>query len=467
MTEWLGSSRGVFVAVAGGSLATVMAATTVPIALPQIADEMDSPLPAVQWVATGYLLAFCVGIPLSAWAVRRLGAGRAWLSAMTVFCVGSFASGLARSLELLVACRVLAGVGAALVLPIGQVILAAGAGPAHVARALSMLAIVNLLGPTFGPVVGGGALDALGWRAVLICVAPLAAAAIALGWRAMEPGHADPTARLDAVGLVILGGGLAAVTYACARIGRVGGVDAVAAACAVCGLLLVGAAWRWMRARGPRALLDVAALRSPAAGRSATIVLAFGASMFGGLLVLPLYWEHRGAGSVGAGLLTVPQGAGSFLVLVVTARLTRRFATRSLALAGLTIATAATAAFVVGVDASEGMLSASLFFRGIGLSLVLTPVLAGAFATAAPAALPALSVLFNVALRLGASIGTAVLAAVLGHRMGAHGGFTAAFALLSLISLLSLIPAAGLGVLSRQRSRAPARDLEGGAGEHT
>src|SRR6185437_5209082 len=130
-----------------GTIMTVLDLTVVNVAIPTLASDLGASIPAIQWVMTGYMLAFATVIPLTGWAAERFGARRAWIFALVVF--------LAWSLGSLIAFRVLQGLGAGMILPIGQTILAQAAGPQRMGRVMSVIGVPMLLAPVFGPLLGG------------------------------------------------------------------------------------------------------------------------------------------------------------------------------------------------------------------------------------------------------------------------------------------------------------------------
>src|ERR1043166_5652087 len=138
-----------------GTIMTVLDLTVVNVAVPTLASDLGASIPAIQWVMTGYMLAFATVIPLTGWAAERFGARRAWIFALLLFLAGSVLAGAAWSIGSLIAFRVVQGLGAGMILPIGQTILAQAAGPQRMGRVMSVIGVPMLLAPVFGPVIGG------------------------------------------------------------------------------------------------------------------------------------------------------------------------------------------------------------------------------------------------------------------------------------------------------------------------
>lgn len=120
-----------------------------------LGGEFRVSISTIRWVMTGYLLALASAIPITSWASERFGAKRVWLFALALFTTGSVLAGAAWSIEALIAFRVLQGVGAGLILPVGQAMLARAAGPGRIGRVMSVVVGIPLL---LAPILGRGAL---------------------------------------------------------------------------------------------------------------------------------------------------------------------------------------------------------------------------------------------------------------------------------------------------------------------
>src|SRR5919201_394290 len=132
----------------------------------------------IQWVLTGYMLAFASVIPLTGWATERFGAKRIWLVSLVLFLLGSVLAGAAWSLGSLLAFRVLQGLGAGMILPVGQTMLAQAAGRQRMGRVMSVIGVPMLLAPVFGPVIGGLIIDQVSWRWIFYINLPVGVAAL-------------------------------------------------------------------------------------------------------------------------------------------------------------------------------------------------------------------------------------------------------------------------------------------------
>ena len=401
--------------VVTGMLLAVLDATIVNVAIPTLGDDFQTSISTIQWVMTGYLLAFASVIPLSGWAAERFGAKRVWILALFLFLAGSALAGAAWSIEALISFRVLQGLGAGLIMPVGQTILAQAAGPQRMGRVMSVIGVPILLGPIFGPVIGGAIVDQISWRWIFFVNVPVGLAAIALAWRLLPAVSPRRGRRLDLLGLALLSPGLAIFIYGMSEAGSSGGFGLQVVAEIAAGLGLIAAfvwhAWK----RGPTALIDVSLFAQRAYAAAAAANLLLGIALFGALILLPLYYQLvRGESALATGLLLMPQGIGAALAMPIAGKLTDELGARVVVPAGVVVALAGTVVFTqVGAATSYVVLSAALLLIGIGLGATIVPSMAVAYQTVSREAVAQATSTINVIQRVAGSIGTALLAVVL------------------------------------------------------
>ncbi|BDM69295.1 MFS transporter [Streptomyces nigrescens] len=197
-----------------GAVLALLSTTLVSVGIGRLAEEFSAPLSTVQWVSTAYLLALAVSIPAAGWAMDRFGEKRLWQVSLVVYLVGCGAAALARTVDVLIAARVVQGVGAAMFEPIMLTMLARAAGPRRVTRVMSLVQIPITMAPVFGPVVGGVLLNALDWQWLFWLNVPVGVLCALLAQRLLPqdpPRASRSAARLDVTGLALLPAGLAAL----------------------------------------------------------------------------------------------------------------------------------------------------------------------------------------------------------------------------------------------------------------
>ena len=399
-----------------GAIMSILDTTIVNVALATLGHALHASLSTIQWVASGYLVALAVVIPMTGWASERFGAKQLWMLVVALFMVGSALSGLAWSAGSLIVFRVLQGLGGGMIMPAGMTILAMAAGPRRIGRVMAVVGAPMLLGPILGPVLGGLILQNLSWRWIFYVNLPIGVVALALAWRLLPRSTPRRGERLDLLGLALLSPGLAAIVFGLSEVSSNGGIGYVGAwVPIVAGLVLVAMfAWHALHAR-VRPLLDLTLFRSRGFAASSVAVLLTGAALFGAMLLLPLYLQvDRGESTLSTGLLMVPQGLGAAVVMPLAGRLTDRVGGGRVALVGLAVVTAATV-WMTDWSARTSFVETSLnlFVRGLGFGGAMMPVMAAAYATVSREAVPRATTALNVLQRVGGSIGVALLAVVL------------------------------------------------------
>src|SRR5690606_9923808 len=163
-----------------GALAVLFDTTIVGVALHSLADDLHTSVATVQWVATAYLLALGMTVPLSTWATARFGGRRVWLFSLAVFMVGSVAAGASWNAPALIAARVVQGVGGGLMMPVMTTLIVRAAGGRMLGRVTSIITLPAVLGPILGPLVGGLIVTHLDWRWMFWVNIPLSVAGLVL-----------------------------------------------------------------------------------------------------------------------------------------------------------------------------------------------------------------------------------------------------------------------------------------------
>ncbi len=398
-----------------GAIMSILDTTIVNVALRTLGEDLDAPLASVQWVLTGYMLSLAAVIPITGWAARRFGPRNVYLLSLVLFTAGSMLCGLATSVGELTFFRVLQGIGGGMLLPIGQLMMANAAGPQRMGRVMSVVAIPAMLAPIFGPALGGVIVDNFSWQWIFYVNVPVGIVALIAALRILPKGDRSPAGKLDVRGLALMSTGLPLLTYGLAEIGATGHLLVPRVLIPFFGGIALIAAFAFHALRVKNPLLDLNLYRRATFAAASGTMFLLGGALFGGLVLLPLYWQEvRGESVALTGLLTAPMGIGMVLVMPLAGRLTDRFGGGLLAVIGVSITTIATVPFaLIGSHTSIAALTAAMIVRGVGVGLAFIPAMTAAYASLKRSELPDAAPQLNVIQRVGGSIGTAVLAVVL------------------------------------------------------
>jgi EmrB/QacA subfamily drug resistance transporter len=469
-----------------GAIPGLLDTTIVNVAIDTIGRDLHVTVSAIQWVITGYLLSFGMVIPLSGWALARFGGRATWLFALVTFLAGSVLSGAAWNIGSLIGFRVLQGLGGGLLLPVLTTLLTQAAGGRQLGRLMATVSLPVAVVPVFGPVLSGLIISNFSWRWIFYVNVPFCIAAIILAWRGLPARSADQArsqaagaARLDVAGLVLLCPALAALLYGLAQASSAAGFGQlrVLIPLAAGAVLLAAFVWHALHT-AVVPLVDLRLFRHRGFTGASTLMFLAGLSIYGAMLLLPLYFQQdRGFSALAAGLLLVPQGVGSILPRTIVGRLTDKLGSRPVSIVGIVLAAAGTVPFALaGVHTSEWLLGAALVVRGAGLGAATIALMAGAFQGLSKPELPHASSATRIMQQVGGAFGAAVLVVILtagaAHAAGPAGlsgafdrtfwwsvGFTA----LALVPAL-LLPGRPVGPAAPQEpataeaaARAPAR----------
>ncbi|WFE93444.1 MDR family MFS transporter [Micromonospora sp. WMMD987] len=401
-----------------GALAAVFDTTIVSVAINDLARDLDAPLSTIQWVSTGYLLAMFVTIPIVGWAQAAVGGKRLWLGSLGFFLLGSVLCAAAWDAPSLIVFRIVQGVAAGIMMPLMSTLIMQAVRGRNIGRVMATISLPVALGPILGPVLGGLLLATGNWRLlfgvnILFCAVG--------GWLAFRNLPDDrpvgERGRLDAVGLLLLSPGAAALIYGLSQIPVTSGLGSPRVLVPlVAGLVLVVGFVGWALRRGSAALVNVRLLSHRSLAASSALLFLVGVTLYGAMLLLPLYWQQaRGEDALGAGLLLIPQGIGSLLSRPLAGRWTDRVGPRWIAFAGFCIVGLATVPFAVAPDSPYPLLMAVLVVRGLGLGIATIPLASAAYLGMDHRDIPNASIIVLVTQQIGGSFGTAVLAMILQH----------------------------------------------------
>lgn len=435
-----------------GSLMAMLDATVANLAVEAVREDFLSTLDAVQWIVTGYLAALAVSLPAAGWLGTRLGFGHAWMWAVALFVAGSVLCALAPTLETLVVARIIQGLGAGLMIPLGQAVVASAAGPDQLGRIFGALGSVVVLGPAIGPALGGALLDLASWRWLFWINVPIGAAALAAAWAVMPKSAAGEHRAFDPIGFALLAAGLALLLYGTGEMARgstLTSVTTIAAALVLCATFTLRAL------RVPNPLVDLGLLRRRAFAAAAGTTLLTGANNFAGLFLIPLYLHVlQDRDITETGLLLLVMGAGSGAVLYLGGRLTDRHGAGLVALVGAFLLVVTAVPFAVSAALPLVVLIALLFIRGIGMALTQMPATTAAYGAVGAEHVGDASTLVNIGQRAGGAVGAAVVVVALSQAGGASqsAAYQWAFAAITLFGLLAV----GSTLSLRRDTRMPA-----------
>ncbi|OHE60602.1 MAG: EmrB/QacA family drug resistance transporter [Thiobacillus sp. GWE1_62_9] len=302
--------------------------TIVNTAVPAMAQSLQVAPLSLKAVVTSYILSLAVCIPVSGWMADRFGTRRVFSIAVGIFILASILCGLALNAPMLVAGRILQGVGAAMMMPVGRLAIIRTFPKAELLRAMNFVIIPALIGPLLGPTVGGLIVHWLSWHYIFFINVPVGLMALWLAHRYMPDYRGDASRPLDVVGLVLFGSGAALLSWLLEIFGE-HQIDATSAAVLLLLSLSLLAAYVWHARETPHPLLRLALFR----------VRTFRVSVVGGFItrlgvgglpfLLPLLYQlGLGMPAWQSGLLMMPVAAAAMFMKFISSQVLARFGYR-------------------------------------------------------------------------------------------------------------------------------------------
>ena len=420
--------------------------TIIATALPVIARSLgESPL-QLNVAITCYLLSLAVFIPISGWTADRFGARQVFSVAIVVFTLGSIACGLSGSLGMLVVARIVQGMGGAMMVPVGRLVLLRTVPKSELVRAMSFVSVPALIGPVLGPPLGGFIVTYASWRWIFFLNIPIGLVGVLLinlVLKSVDEGTARP---FDLSGFALTGVGLAALAFGFETVGRGALPLWVSLALLAVGALCVVLYVRHAR-RIDHPIIDFALLRIPtyAMATLGGFIFRIGTGALPFLMPLMLQVGF-GLSPLKSGLLTFAQAAGAMGMKTSVTTIIRAFGFRSV-LAGNAVISAG---FLLAYsffrpDTSHVVIFLLLLSGGFFRSLQMTSINTLSYADVPPAMLSRATSLTSMCQQLSQSVGVGTGALILYVLLATHdraalapGDFSVALMAVGAISLSSV-----------------------------
>ena len=415
----------------GLMLATVMNSldsTIANVALPHMAGSVSASQDQITWVLTSYIIAAAIMTPLSGWLSTRIGRKQMFLYSIAGFTVASMLCGVSSNLAEIVVFRLLQGLCGAALIPLSQAVVLDIYPPSQVGQVMAIWGAGAILGPIFGPVLGGWLTDNFSWRWVFFINLPIGIMAFSAVWIFMSKDRGGTARPFDFLGfgaLTVFIGGMQLMLDRGPTVDWFSSREIwIEAFCAVAGLYVFLV--QTLTAKHP--FFD----RALAFDRNFVTCNLFGffigLFLFSTMALLPPVMQGLMNYSVfGAGLVMMPRGLGSFAALFVVGRLVGRVDTRLILGVGLCLCSLSLwqmTHFDLAMDAKPFVTTGII--QGLGIGLLFVPLSVTAFATLKPELRSEGTSVYTLVRNLGSSVGISVMQALYTRQSSvAHADITA------------------------------------------
>jgi EmrB/QacA subfamily drug resistance transporter len=414
-------------------LISVMAsldATIVAVAQRTFVVEFDSTQAVVGWTTAGYILGLVTVTPMTGWAADRFGTKRLFMGSVLVFTLASLLCAVAPTLQLLIAFRLIQGMGGGFLMPLTLTIMTREAGPNRLGRLMAMAAVPMMLAPIGGPALGGWLIRAYGWEWLFLINLPAGLAAFALAAILFPRDQSTPSETFDFIGMILLSPGVATFLYGLSEIpGRGTVADRHVWIPMIIGIGLITAFVLHALYRTGHPLIDLGLLTNRDVGLANVGVFIYVVAGCVGLLLPSCFQQLMHQTPAGAGLHMIPAGLGVVVTMPLAGVLMDRFGPGRVALAGLTLVVIGMGAFTYGVAAHldyAPTLLVAMVITGMGSGCTLLPISASAVRTLARNRVARGATLITVTEMMASSVGFALMSVLLTYQLDRSENISAA-----------------------------------------
>jgi DHA2 family multidrug resistance protein len=408
-----------------GTFIAVLDATIVNVGLPKITASFGTSVDKVEWVLTAYLLVFGIMLPASGWVADHYGYKKTYFAALFFFTLGSFLCGVAWNEDALIFFRIIQGIGAGLMMPVGMAIVLREFPPEKRGVALGFWSIAAAASVSFGPLVGGYLIDNIGWHAIFDVNVPIGILAMLATLIIQREYKTEKVRSFDFVGFLSMTVFLTALLLALSEGnaawntgGWTSGFMLICFAISLFGLIvfLINATLV------EHPFIELALFKNFNFAVTNAVLFIFGISMFGSTFLLPLYLQNSlGYTAVQAGIVFLPVGLLQGIIAPISGLLSDKVNAKIPAIIGIVLlAISLYLNNFLSLFSMHRQIMLPLYIRGFSMGLLFTPLSTLALGDIPRQKIAQASGLFNVIRQVGGSFGVAIFGALLTRRTLYH-----------------------------------------------
>ena len=402
-----------------GLIMAIIDSTIVNVALNTIGGNLGASVDEVSWVATGYILANVIVMPLNGWLTAYLGRKRFYAISLAIFTIASFLCGTATSITQLVIYRVIQGIGGGALQPTAQAILFETYPPERRGYAMAIFGMGAMVGPAVGPTLGGYIVDNASWPLIFFINIPIGIVAFLLTMAVIpNPKFIEkPKQGIDWTGLSLLAVGLASLQYVLERGERLDwfSSDTIVTLSIVAAASLVIFVVKMLRSAHPLVQLHVFRLRSFTIGNILGVISGFG--LFGTALILPLFFQTvLNFTAFDTGLVLLPGAIATALSMLIVGRILNRIDPRASIAVGFLIFAVSTW-MLGGLTTQAGYWDVfwPRMIQGFGLGFLFVPLSTTSLGDVPIPEMAGATGVYTLVRQLGGSFGIAILTTLVTH----------------------------------------------------
>lgn len=417
-----GISRGkILAALLFGMFIAILNQTLLNVALPKINTEFNISASTGQWLMTGFMLVNGILIPITAYLFNKYSYRKLFLVALVLFTIGSLICAISMNFPIMMVGRVLQAIGAGVLMPLGSIVIITIYPPEKRGAAMGTMGIAMILAPAIGPTLSGYIVQNYHWNVMFYGMFIIGIIAILIGfvWFKLYQYTTNPKA--DIPGIIFSTIGFGALLYGFSEAGNKGwGSVEIETMFAIGIIFIILFVIRELRMKSP--MLNLEVLKFPTFTLTTIINMVVMLSLYGGMILLPIYLQNlRGFSALDSGLLLLPGSLIMGLLGPFAGKLLDTIGLKPLAIFGIAVMTYATWELTkLNMDTPYMTIMGIYVLRSFGMAFIMMPMVTAAI-NALPGRLASHGNAFlNTMRQLAGSIGTAILVTVMTTQTTQH-----------------------------------------------
>ncbi|MFB6455322.1 MDR family MFS transporter [Chitinophaga sp. Hz27] len=406
---------GILIVIIMGTIMAGIDSSIVNISLPVMSRQFNCTLDEIEWVITVYMLSFSVLMPLTNWLKNRIGFFNLYLSAISIFTIGSLMCALSDNLPSLLAARVIQALGGGAMAPTSMAIISYVFPSRIRGTVLGWWGLGNLVGPAIGPTLGGILTEKFGWPSIFYINLPIGILTVYMAFRYLGILRKQPKIKLpfDLAGFTTLTIFLVCLQYGIAKAERVGlGSPQIIVTLSIAFAAFIAFIVIDKRVKTP--IIDLHLFENYSFVSCILVTISRAAALFGGLFLMPfLLQEQMGYSEGMSGLLILPNSVFMAALMPFAGKWSDKHGSREISLMGILLLAISMFLFA-RLDTHSSMQSViiTMTIRGLGMGLLLAPLNSATLSSVRPEEVTMASSISTLMQQVGGALGIAMLAII-------------------------------------------------------
>ena len=408
-----------------GTMMATLDSSIVNVSIPAIMSDFGSNLEDIEWIMTGYMLAFAALMPLTGWLRERIGYKNILISSLILFTVGSLLCGMAWNLPSLITARILQAIGGGAIMPPGMAMLFEVFPLKEIGKAMGFWGMGIIVGPAIGPTLGGYLTHSFGWRSIFLVNLPIGIIAVMMAAEMLLKDNLLSKIKksFDFWGFAFLTIFLVSFLLGMSKGEKEGWLSVFIISCFILAITsFVGFMLVELHLKEGHGIVDLSLFKSPVFSIAAIIAVVRSIGLFGGVFLIPLFLQQQmGYNELQSGLIMLPSSLLMAFVLPFVGRMADKVGPKIPSLIGLVLMAYSLIVYkTIDVNTSLWDLINPMLIRSFGMALLMAPITTAAMNSVPSRKAGMASSLMNIIQQVGGSIGIAFFATALSNRAHYH-----------------------------------------------